>query len=268
MSPRSRTSAGSVRRFLLASPPEGARGAVALAAGEADHARRVLRLVAGDRLIGLDGAGAAWPLRVVRADPRAFDVAIDGEPEREPAPGEAGAPLAWIEIVTALPRGERAEQMVDRLVQLGAAAVVPVTAERAPPNAAHDSPRRAERLVRVAREACKQAGRLWWPRIDAPRDLAEQLARAGAERVVLDPEAGAALPQVLGALAAGRAPATWTRERPLELWVGPEGGFAPAEQEALARAGARGARLGPHILRIETAAEAALAVATALLPAP
>ena len=82
----------------------------------------------GDALIGLDGVGGAWPLVVSRAEPRAFEVELDGQPEREPAPGEEGAPLPWIEVCVPFPRGERAEAMVDRLVQLGTAAIRPLSA--------------------------------------------------------------------------------------------------------------------------------------------
>jgi 16S rRNA (uracil1498-N3)-methyltransferase len=245
-----------LRRFALTGPPSGRRAE--LAEGEVEHARRVLRLVAGDRLLGLDGHGAAWPLVVRRADARAFEVECEGAAQVEPAPGEAGAPLPWIEIVGALPRGDRAEEMVDRLVQLGVAAIRPLAAERASPAARGENDRRAERLERRAREACKQSGRLWWAEIGAPETLATILARPARADFVLDPRAE----KPLFELVATTAP-IGTRERPLRIWVGPEGGFSPGETAALDAAGAARARLSPHVLRIETAAEAAAAVIVA-----
>ncbi|MBL8861307.1 MAG: RsmE family RNA methyltransferase [Planctomycetes bacterium] len=245
-----------VRRFALAGPPEGGR--FLLAAGEAEHARRVLRLRVGDRLLGLDGAGAAWPLVVVNADARGFEVASAGEPEREPAPGEHGAALPWIEVCVALPRGERAEALVERLVQLGVAAIRPLAAQRASPEARAEGTRRATRLVRAAREACKQAVRLWVPEIHPLEEPMRALTRAASLDLRLDPRDGAAAFPALAALD------PWgTRAAPVRLWVGPEGGFTEEEVAALDAAGARALRLGPHILRIETAAEAGLALVAA-----
>ncbi len=255
MSPRAPGDAA-LRRFALTGPPAGGRAQ--LADGEIEHARRVLRLVAGDRLVGLDGQGAAWPLVVRRSDAREFQVEGDGDPEVEPAPGELGARLPWIEVVCALPRGERAEAMVDRLVQLGVAAIRPLAAERASPAARGESDRRAERLQRIAREACKQSGRLWWPEIHAPETLAAVLARPARTDLLLDPLAR----QALFELVAPTHP-SGTREEPLRCWIGPEGGFSPAEDAALDAAGSVRARLAPHVLRIETAAEAAVAVVVA-----
>jgi len=245
-----------LRRFALVGPPE--LGLFELADGEADHARRVLRLGLGDKLVGLDGAGAAWPLVVARSDARTFEVRGDGEPTREPAPGEYGSGLPWIEVATALPRGDRGESMVERLAQLGAAVLRPLLAERASPEARGESPRRLERLARSAREACKQSGRLWSLAIEPGETPASVLAHPALVDLRLDPRAPAQAFDTLRDLdLAG------TRASPIRLWVGPEGGFTPAEIRALDDAGARPLCLGPHVLRIETAAEAGLALVAA-----
>lgn len=246
-----------VRRFALTGPPE--RGRVEFAEGEVLHAQRVLRLRGGDRLIGLDGEGAAWPLVVRRSEPRTFEVELDGDPTREPAPGEPGAPLPWIEVCVPLPRGDRAESMVDRLVQLGAAAIRPLAAERAKPEARGESERRAVRLARTVREACKQSGRAWFPSIAAAEDLATILARPSRLDVALDPRAAAGALEVLA-----DAPLDGTDAAPIRVWIGPEGGSTPAEESALDARGARRIRLAPHVLRIETAAEAGLALVVAV----
>lgn len=245
-----------LRRFALAGPPE--FGVYRLAEGEADHARRVLRLGVGDRLIGLDGAGAAWPLVVARSEARVFEVSGDGEPTREPAPGEHGASLPWIEVATALPRGDRAESMVERLAQLGAAVVRPLLAERTSPEARREGSRRSERLERAAREACKQSGRLWSLAIEDGETPASVLARPALLDLRLDPRVPAQAFDALRELDLGG-----TRASPVRIWIGPEGGFTPAEIRALDGGGARPLRLGPHVLRIETAAEAGLALVAA-----
>lgn len=257
-----RSAPGADRRFFLEEiPPAPPR----LLASDAEHARVVLRMQAGDACTGLDGRGHSWPLRVVHADRKRFEVALAGEPTSEPAPGEAGASLPWIEVAFAPPRGARAEDLLDALVQLGAAAVTPLVTARGTPYARGEGDARRERWERVAREACKQSCRRWMPELNAACDFDAFVARVAAARadvVRLDPRARTAFDAPPDAHA-GDAPARGTRARPLVLAIGPEGGFTPEEERALDAIGARAVRLAPHVLRIETAAQAALAVVVA-----
>jgi 16S rRNA (uracil1498-N3)-methyltransferase len=247
------------RRFFL--DPSPLDGRPELAAGEAEHALRVLRLQPGDRFIGLDGRGRSWPCRVSSVEKKRARIECSGEPCVEARAGTPGSDLAWIEIALVLPRGGRAEEIVDALTQLGAAAISPLAAERAQPEARHVSPARAERWTRVAQEACKQSGRLWLPVISAVRPLTEWIeSRSESDVLVLAPDAAVPLSAALERRIAA-AGADWTEAAPLSLVVGPEGGFSPAEEELCAARGAQRVRLGPHVLRIETAAAAALAIA-------
>ena len=242
------------RAFFLRGDP--ASGPPVLADEDCAHARRVLRLVSGDRLTGLDGRGGRWPLVVSEASKGRFAVELAGPPERDPAPGASGAALPWIEVAVALPRERRAEELFDRLVQLGAAALAPLAAERVQGERRELSPSRLRRLERIAREACKQCGRTWLPEIHPARTLEQWLAaRAGSPVAVLDPRAGGRISTWVADL----APGSGTRERPIALLVGPEGGFTPEELARAREAGAVPIRLGPYVLRVETAAEAALA---------
>lgn len=248
------------RRFFLERTP--ADGRAELCADDLRHATTVLRLGAGDRALGLDGAGGEWPL-AVRAGSgrgaRSFELEVTGEPRREARPGEDGAPLPWIEIAVALPRGSAAEEMLDRLTQLGAAAITPVSTERGQrPIPAAEGTRHA-RWLRITREACKQSGRLWLPVLGESRTPAELASRPPSALVVLDPAATVGLSSwIEGAGAAALRDAT--ASRPLVVAIGPEGGFTPEESAMFASAGAHAVRIGPHVLRIETAAEASLAI--------
>lgn len=260
MSPREKgPGAAAERRFFLTQPPASSGAGAELLASDQEHARTVLRLVAGDRCVGLDGQGRAWPLVVRVVERRRFEVEVDGPPEEEPAPGETGATLPWIEVAVALPRAGRAEDLVDALVQLGAAAITPLVCDRSPMAARSEGDHRRERLLRIAREACKQSGRLWNVQLDEATTVAALAERKPGAIVRLDPRADGRLTDHAGALSTRR----FTRSDPLVLVVGPEGGFTPDEELTLARAGALALRLAPHTLRIETAAQAALAVVVA-----
>ncbi|MFN0243870.1 MAG: RsmE family RNA methyltransferase [Planctomycetota bacterium] len=254
MSPRGRSPGDAAeRRFFLERTPD--EGEPALAAADERHALRVLRLGPGDPLSGLDGAGAEWPLRVVAAGPRELALVVSGAPRRDPAPGEPGSALPWIQLAFPPPRAGRAEELVDHAVQLGAAALAPLVTERS-----HvASGERSERWERVARESCKQSGRLWLPVI-GPRVSVTEFAPPSARVLVFDPRAPRSLSEWLAEHAPGGATA-FDRARPLVLVVGPEGGWTEGELDTLAARGAQRLCLSPHILRIETAAEAALAIA-------
>jgi 16S rRNA (uracil1498-N3)-methyltransferase len=241
-------------RFLLAEAPRvGARAP--LAEGELHHAARVLRLAPGDRALGLDGRGRAWPLEALRGQGRRgeLELFVQAEPWSEPAPGAPGSPLPAIELCFPWPRPGREEALLERATQLGAARLRPLLCARTGPE---DRAGRARRAERVLLQTLKQSRGLWAPELLEAAPPAELPSFMGRE-VCLDP--GAETP-LLACLSSEPL-------APLRLWIGPEGGFSPAEQESLAERGAQTARLGPFVLRIETAVEAALAVAVAVAEA-
>lgn len=246
--------------FFLATPPD--ESSARLLPEEREHARRVLRLQAGDLVLGLDGRGHRWPLRIVQLSAREIDLEPAGPPEFTPEPGTEGAELPWIEVAVAWPRKTRVDAMVGRLVQLGAAAITPLRAEHRGPEPV---PKRAhERHAKLAREACKQSGRTWLPELGDAADVAELVrSRRSGALALLDPRGGLSFDTWLRSLPASHA--LGTRARPIVLVVGPEGGFSSEERDLLIEAGASPVWLGPHFLRVETAAEAAMAVAAAVL---
>lgn len=249
----------SARRFLVAADVSGRRRGdpVELAPGEAEHALRVLRLGPGDRALGLDGAGGRYPLEIVRAKRSDLEAVLHADPSFEPAPGETGSRQPRVELAVAWPKKSRAEALVDRLVQLGAARIAPLIAARSAPG----SERLARtRLERTAAEALKQCAGAWLPELEEPRGLAEELGRPGAPPTfLLDPAAASSALDSLAGLSDRAA---------VRFLIGPEGGFEPAELAAARAAGAEPVWIGTRILRIETAAEAACALAGAALGAP
>jgi 16S rRNA (uracil1498-N3)-methyltransferase len=187
-----------------------------------------------------------------------LDLELTGPAVFEPAPGEDGASLPYVELAVSLPRGSRAEELIDHAVQLGLAAWTPLLCERTQGGARELSGARLERLDRAAAEACKQSRALWLPKrrpAASPTDLAAR--EPTAQIVLLAPRAAETL---LGLALRWRQSDGWpNRSQPLVIAVGPEGGFTDAEEGSLRDAGAVAVSLGPHILRIETAAAAALA---------
>ena len=247
--------------FFLAEPP-GERPA-RLVPEEAEHAIRVLRLRSGDLILGLDGLGHRWPLRITALGTSEVGLQPAGPAEFVPAPGEAGSVLPWVEVAVSWPRRNRVEGMVSRLVQLGASVLFPLLAQhRGPERVSAEVP---ARIQRVAREACKQSGRTWLPEFEparTPQDLVR--AKKDGALALLDPHGGLSFDTWLRSLQPSPL-RHGTRARPIVLVVGPEGGFTAEERTALLEAGASPVWIGPHVLRIETAAEAAMAVAAAVL---
>jgi len=259
------------RRFFLRGPAGAAPPA--FADQEEEHARRVLRIGPGEVVLGIDGAGAQWRCRTV-ADGKRLGLVPDSEPVFLPGPGEAGAPLPHITVAVPWPKGERGEGMLDRLVQLGVARIQPLLTEWTGPGERLRMPR----LERITREALKQSRRAHLPEI--ARAITVEALTQGLwtpdgpiERLtwVLDADAPVSLAEVSRPI----APRPESAHGPQTPWpfnaliaVGPEGGFSPRERGLLAGAGGRPVGLGPHILRVETAAEAGVAMLSALFWTP
>jgi len=228
-------------------------------------------------------------MRIRAVERMRADIECTGEPELEPRAGEPDSDLDWIELALVWPRGGRAEELVDAATQLGVSAIRALISDRAQPEAGRAPIARSDRLQRAAIEACKQSGRLWLPVFSPARPLSQWLADAGiGDTFLLAPRASVALSDRLEerraertlrasatpAHADGAAPARdgrssdiqaavarWSEASPLRLVIGPEGGFTLDEEKLLQQSGVIGARLGPHVLRIETAALAASAIA-------
>jgi len=212
------------------------------------YARRVLRLGAGDPLVLFNGDGSDYHGQVTATPGRRLGVALSG---RQSAAAES--PLE-VTLVQAVSRGERMDQTLQKATELGVAAIQPIMTERV--DVRLEGQRLEKRMhhwLGVIRSACEQSGRAVVPGLRALVTLEQWLlAASGARRLALHPGAANAL----SGLALG--------EGALELLVGPEGGWSEQELRRLEAGGVMLARLGPRVLRTETAGPAALAVLQAM----
>ena len=211
----------------------------------AHHAMRVLRLSPGDAIALFDGSGGEYAATITRVGKREAVVRIDGfDPvEREPS-------LA-LTLAQAIAATDAMDAIVRHAVELGVAAIQPVVSERSArfPAGAHGEKRLAHwRQVAVA--ACEQCGRNRVPPVREPMTLQAWLSSARAG-IVFDAAAPASL-------------AGWQPHADVDVLVGPEGGFAEHELAQAVGAGLRAVRIGPRVLRAETAALAALAAVNVL----
>jgi 16S rRNA (uracil1498-N3)-methyltransferase len=224
---------------LLAPESPGAGPAGRLAEGE-EHHLRVRRARDGEQVELRDGAGLVGTGRLVR-DGRSWRVEVD-------AARRVGRPLALTLAVGAGDR-ERFEWLVEKATELGVTAIVPLETEHAAAVATRVRAPHVGKLRRHALEAIKQCGAAWAPEIRDPEPLAAFVGR------LLDGDAWLADPDGGGAATAG--------SDPLTVLVGPEGGLTAPERTLARLAGYRPVRLGPYVLRFETAAVAAAALAVA-----
>lgn len=234
--------------FLLDVLPVGDE--LLLAGDEGRHAARVKRLRAGEDVWVSDGRGGVLECRVLGVVGDALKLRVL---ERRDVP----APDPRLVVVQALPKGERAEQAVETMTELGVDVIVPWQAERSIVQWRGARGEKAlERWRRVAREAAKQSRRAWLPEITPATTTPDVVGRVRAAACAVVLHEAATRPLATVELPAGGD---------LVLVVGPEGGLSSEEIAAFEAAGACAARLGPTVLRTSTAGPAALAVASSRL---
>jgi 16S rRNA (uracil1498-N3)-methyltransferase len=230
-------------RYLVVDPPE-AGDVVHLSPQDAHHLSRVVRRRPGDEVELTDGAGRLWPAVVLEAGDRAS--------VRVAAPRPAPAP-SGVSLYLGLAEAARVDLAVEKAAELGVGEVVLLVTERTgrvPGAEAWE--RRRERLARVASAAARQSGQAWLPRLRGLVPFADAVGEiASGEGCLIDPRGDAAITAVVGP--SGRA----------ALLVGPPAGFSEEEVAAAREAGLAVCGLGPAVLRTETAAIVASALALA-----
>jgi len=215
-------------------------GEYALTGPDAHHLAAVRRFAPGERVTLFNGDGNDYPAEVLSAGKKSVSLLVS-------APVAANRELPFpLVVCAALPKGDRGDFLIEKLTELGATRFVPLLTARA---VVQPKASAVEKFTRAVIEASKQCGRNVLMAVDPPQKWDAVAARTDlpAARFVL--HTGPALP----ALAAGGGCA---------LAIGPEGGFAPEEVELALAHGWRAASLGPRVLRVETAALAAVARVT------
>lgn len=208
----------------------------------AAHLLRVLRLQTGDAFVLFNGDGHDYDARMTsvgKREARALILAarvVDNE-----------SPLR-ITLLQGIARGEKMDWILQKATELGVARILPVGSDRS--EVKLDAQRADKRLAHwrgIVVAACEQSGRAHVPAIEAPQALATAAMQCEGHGVLLDPFATASL-----------ATLRLTMRNTCSIAVGPEGGWSPRDREQLIAAGFQGARLGPRVLRTETAGIAAI----------
>jgi 16S rRNA (uracil1498-N3)-methyltransferase len=226
-----------------------AHGECRLPAAKAHHVAHVLRLKAGDAVVLFDGCGGLHDAEITACARGEVSVRILGSRSED-----RESPLA-VTLVQAVSSGERMDYTIQKAVELGVHAVQPVLAERCVVRLAGE---RAEKRVAhwqaVVVAACEQCGRTRVPPVAPLLAYDDWLAVAdgAGQRLLLAPGATTGLRDLPHP------------DGPVTLLAGPEGGLTAAEAADAERAGFVPLRLGPRVLRTETAALAALAAMQAV----
>jgi 16S rRNA (uracil1498-N3)-methyltransferase len=217
---------------------------VRLSGSAAAHVTRVLRLRPGAELTLFNGAGGEFTATLESAAGGGAVVAVGAQRriERE-------SPLP-VTLAQGIARGERMDFVIQKATELGVRALVPVLSARSVVRLSEAQlSKRLAHWRAIALAACEQSGRNRPPELRAPLTVAELARASGAPtRLLLSPEAGVRLADI--AHPSGE----------VLLLVGPEGGLTKEEIECAAGHGFVSARLGPRVLRTETAALVALAL--------
>ena len=217
-----------------------------VAGSAANHIARVLRLRSGDALTVFDGSGGEFGARVeeFRKDAVVVSVAEHRTLDRE-------SPLS-LTLAQGISRGERMDWIIQKATELGASRIVPVFTKR---SVVRLDDKQAERKLQhwraIAVSACEQCGRNRLPDVAPPVDFFDVLPAGlspGETRLLLSPTGDL---RIDGLRDVGKG---------ITVLIGPEGGLEDVEQEAAVAAGFQAVRMGPRVLRTETAAIAALTI--------
>jgi 16S rRNA (uracil1498-N3)-methyltransferase len=262
MSKRSR------RLFAAFQPAAAADDEVVLSDQEIHHAR-VLRLNPGDALELFNGEGFCVSARLIVNAKNDYAAKLLEKPhpdERRLESEGRNAASRMVKLAVAWPKGKRAAWLIEKCVELGVGELYPLICARSVVcKGASGRTEGLERLRRIIVAAAKQCGRNDTPKLEAEKSFADILSAPPSAfgKFILQPRAANGLLELISA-ADDR---TQTR-RPADvlLLIGPEGGFTVAELAAAQRAGFQPAAVSPHVLRVETAAVAACALAVAARP--
>lgn len=241
-----------MRHFFQSSTP-GPDGLLRLEGAEAHHAAKVIRLLAGESAVVLNGRGLEYFCTAIDVDRKTVLLRVDKEKAHPKPKGQ-------IKLVQAVTKGKSFDFILQKSVELGAAQIVPLLSDRvvARPKQ-NDFANKVAKWNQVAIEAIKQCGAPWLPEITLPKTVDEALAE----------DIGSELKFVAALVAQARHPRSCFETfctdhgrtpNALSVWIGPEGDFSEAEYSQLIGHGVMPVNFGDRVLRSETAAVYALSV--------
>jgi 16S rRNA (uracil1498-N3)-methyltransferase len=213
----------------------------------AHYVRSVLRLKAEQDIVLFNGRGGEYVARFSEVSRKSVRVSIT-----EFSPRDVESPLQ-VTLGLGISRGDRMDWAVQKAVELGVAELTPLLTERCVSKLAGD--KKVQRLLHwqhIVRHAAEQSGRTRLPAVGEIADLPDWLGRQQGLRVFLDPYAEQSLADLE------------PQQPKITLLSGPEGGFSEREREAAKGVGFIPVRMGPRILRTETAVLSALAAVQTL----
>lgn len=216
---------------------------IELEPGPSQHIARALRMRAGDAMILFNGQGGEYPAEITAIDKKTVTVLTRAQEMRE-----SESPLT-IHLGIAVSRGDRMDWIVQKATELGVCEVAPLFTERTEVKLSGERADKKNRhWQQIASSACEQCGRNRLPTIHSLQTLDSWLSTTRAEQKFV--------------LHHRPAPAMVATQEPtsIALLVGPEGGLSALEIAAAERVGYQSMRLGPRVLRTETAPLAAIAI--------
>lgn len=225
---------------------------VRLSAEDARHASRVLRLRPGEEVFVVDASGRRFAATMETVSEAECTVRLGVElPDNEPP--------VKITLYQGLPKADKLDMITQKLTELGAGCIAPVKMERCVVKLdGKDAKKRCERLSKIAREASKQCKRAKAPEVLEPMTFKQLREHMERHDLLLTPWEDASGYNLKAAYA------EFPDAKDIGIVIGPEGGMSEAEVRFLEETGAKTVTLGPRILRTETAAVAACAMAMML----
>jgi len=258
-----------MHRFYIA-PENWNADALVLRESEVHHARDVLRIEPGERVVVFNGRGHEFTAEITKVTREEIQL-------RKLHEGRVPPLRCQITLAQAIPKGKNMDMIVQKAVELGAAAIAPIISDRTIVHLeAKEAAQKQAKWQQVAIEAAKQCGQNWLPRVQTPRKLADFFDVVAA--LVPSAESSdrrlAQAPlqlRLIGSLQSDAVHlktvlAEYEREHQgahptnVLMCIGPEGDFTPAELNLARSQGCRPITLGPIILRVETAAIYCLSV--------
>lgn len=222
---------------------------LALSEQESHHAAKVRRLQVNDSVMLLNGQGLKAQALIETISKKQVQVRVQHI-------CHVPTPSHKIAVAVAIPKGDRQKYLLDMLTQLGVARITPLLCEF---SASAYSNKLMQKWQRIVIEACKQSENPFVPKLGEPLSPQEYVVMQQSQLTSVTQQAPATASQLFFADAQGQSMSQYTLSNNVHVMIGPEGGFSPTEMNYLEQQQVEKICLAEHILRIETAAVAAVA---------